>query len=315
MGLKGLVHRAAVHSLVKIDLKAVKVGAVHAGKLGLAADRQAAAAAHAGAIDHDGVHRHNGLDIVGLGRLDDEFHHDQRSDGDDLVKVRTLNDLLFQRRGDNALLAVGAVIGHNDKLITAGAELVLENDKILVAEADNAGDLGALLVQCLRHGQRNGAAHAAADHADVFQAFDLGGLAQRADEVVHGLALFERVELHRTGAHDLEDDRHGAGLAVKACDGQGDSLGILLRADDDELAGLRLFGDERRMDPELGYGGVQLPPFDDSKQSDLSFSLLFYKVGAYIVAYFPGNVKKKVKRNKQEKTGKRDMAEGLRQGL
>ena len=42
------------------------------------------------------------------------------------------------------------------------------------------------------------------------------------------------------------------------------------------------------------------PPFDDSKQSDLSFSLLFYKVGAYIVAYFPGNVKKKVKTNKQE---------------
>jgi hypothetical protein len=32
--------------------------------------------------------------------------------------------------------------------------------------------------------------------------------------------------------------------------------------------------------------------------------LLFYKVGAYIVAYFPGNVKKKVKTNKQENKGR-----------
>ena len=87
-GLKGAVHGAAGHCLVKIHEVAVKVGAVHAGKLGLAAHGQAAAAAHAGAVDHDGVHRHNGLDIVRLGRLDDEFHHDQRSDRDDLVKVR-----------------------------------------------------------------------------------------------------------------------------------------------------------------------------------------------------------------------------------
>ena len=163
-------------------------------------------------------------------------------------------------------------------------------------------------MQCLCHGQRNGAAHAAADYADIFQAFDLGCLAKRADKVMHGLALFEGVQLHRTCAHDLKDDRNGASFAVKSGDSQGDALGILLRTDNDELAGLRLFGDERRMDPELGHGGVELPPFDDSKQSDLSFSLLFYKVGAYIVAYFPGNVKKKVKTNKQEKTGKRDMA-------
>ena len=125
---------------------------------------------------------------------------------------------------------------------------------------------------------------------------------------MHSFALFEGVELHSTCAHDLKNDGDSACLAVKPGDGQGDAFGILLRTDDDKLAGLRLFGDERRMDPELGHGGVELPPFDDSKQSDLSFSLLFYKVGAYIVAYFPGNVKKKVKMNKQEKTGKRDMA-------
>ena len=90
---------------------------------------------------------------------------------------------------------------------------------------------------------------------------------------MHGLALFEGVELHGTCAHDLKDDGHGAGFAVKSGDGQGDALGVLLCADNDKLAGLCLLGNERRMDAKFGYGGVQLPPFDDSKQSDLSFSL------------------------------------------
>ena len=47
--------------------------------------------------------------------------------------------------------------------------------------------------------------------------------------------------------------------------------------------------------------------------SDITPAALANAKDAYIVAYFPGNVKKKVKRNKQEKTGKRDTAEGWRQ--
>ena len=90
---------------------------------------------------------------------------------------------------------------------------------------------------------------------------------------MHGLALFEGVELHGACTDNLENDRNGAGFAVKPGDGQGDALGVLLCADNDKLAGLRLLGNERRMDAKFGYGGVQLPPFDDSKQSDLSFSL------------------------------------------
>ena len=90
---------------------------------------------------------------------------------------------------------------------------------------------------------------------------------------MHGLALFEGVELHSTCADNLENDRNGAGFAVKPGYGQGDALGVLLCADNDKLAGLCLLGNERRMDAKFGHGGVQLPPFDDSKQSDLSFSL------------------------------------------
>ena len=147
-------------------------------------------------------------------------------------------------------------------------------------------------MQCLGDGQRDGAAHAAADDADVFQALDLGSLAQGSHKVMHGFALFKGVELQGTCADNLENDGHGASLTVKAGDGQGDALGVLLCADNDKLAGLCLLGNERRMDPEFGHGGVQLPPFDDSKQSDLSFSLFLY-LYIYIVAYFRENVKMK----------------------
>ena len=88
-----------------------------------------------------------------------------------------------------------------------------------------------------------------------------------------GFALFEGVELHGPRADDLKNDGNGAGFAVKSGDGQGDALGVLLCANNDKLAGLCLLGNERRMDAKFGHGGVQLPPFDDSKQSDLSFSL------------------------------------------
>ena len=76
-------------------------------------------------------------------------------------------------------------------VIAAGAELILQDDQVLVAETDNASNLGALRMQCLGDGQCDGAADAAADNADVLQALDLGGFAQGADEVVDSLALFQ----------------------------------------------------------------------------------------------------------------------------
>ena len=80
---------------------------------------------------------------------------------------------------------------------------------------------------------------------------------------MHGLALFEGVELHGTGADNLKNDGDSACLAVKACDGQGDALGILLGADDDELARFRLFGNQRCFNDHFGHCGVQFPLFND----------------------------------------------------
>ena len=62
---------------------------------------------------------------------------------------------------------------------------------------------------------------------------------------MHGLALFEGVELHGTCADNLENDRNGAGFAVKPGDGQGDTLPRLVHPQDDELARLGSGGDQR----------------------------------------------------------------------
>ena len=94
---------------------------------------------------------------------------------------------------------------------------------------------------------------------------------------MHGLALFEGVELHGTRADNLENDRNGAGFAVKPGDGQGmrsESSFARTMINWPAFAFLAMSGAWMQ---KFGYGGVQLPPFDDSKQSDLSFSLFFYK--------------------------------------
>ena len=52
----------------------------------------------------------------------------------------------------------------------------------------------ALLVQLLGHGQRDGAAHAAADHGDLFEALQVCvGIAQRADEIMQAFAPLQSV--------------------------------------------------------------------------------------------------------------------------
>jgi hypothetical protein len=68
-----------VHQLGEVDQVAVELGAVDAGELGLVADRHAAAAAHAGAVDHDRVERDDGLDAVRAGHLGDGAHHRHRA--------------------------------------------------------------------------------------------------------------------------------------------------------------------------------------------------------------------------------------------
>ena len=94
----------------------------------------------------------------------------------------------------------------------------------------------------------DGTAQAAADDRNLFQAFQLAGLAQRADKVVQAVALIEQAERHGSRADLLEDDRDRPLFTVEIRDGERDALAVRVHAQDDELAGLSLAGHVRRID-------------------------------------------------------------------
>lgn len=58
-------------------------------------------------------------------------------------------------------------------------------------------------------------------------------------------------------ADNLEDDGHSTLFTVEIRDGQRDAFPGFVHAQDDELAGLRLFGDERRFNFHKRHGGVE----------------------------------------------------------
>ena len=192
-----------------------------------------------------------------LAGLDHKLHHDERADGDDQIVLVAGGHQLVQGSSDDALGAVAAVVGHHAQLVAAGLELVLEDEQVFAAETDHAVHHAALLVQLTGDGQSDGAAHAAADHADLFQALHLCGAAQGAHKIVDALAHLEAVQLHGGAAHDLENDIHSACLAVITGHGQGDALAVLKRAHNDKLARLCFFGNERGFNDHLCHGGVQ----------------------------------------------------------
>ena len=71
------------------------------------------------------------------------------------------------------------------------------------------------------------------------------------------LALLLVAELLGGGAHGLDNDGDSALLAVIVMDGDGDTLAIFIHPQDDELAGLCLFGNHRSLDLIQDHGGFQ----------------------------------------------------------
>lgn len=261
MALEAEVHVAAGHCFIKINLVSIEIGAVNASKLGdllaVLIKGETAAAAHAGTIYHDGVHGSDAGDSGGLGCKNNELHHYERSDGDNFIKGLTCGEHLVERYAYVAGGAVGAVIGHDIELIGACPELVLKDEQILGAEADNAGDLAAHLMELLGDGECDSAAYAAADDADVLEAFEMGGYAQRTYKVMDIIADHLMVELLCGCADDLEDDADGAGFTIVMRNGQGDTLAVFINAKDDELTGFCLCRNEGCFDIEHRYGGVE----------------------------------------------------------
>ncbi len=134
---------------------------------------------------------------------------------------------------------------------------------IYLSEHHDAVYLATHLVQLLRDGHGDGAAHAAADDTDLFESVQLGRLAERAGKIGERIARLECVELTRRRADDLKDNANRAALRVGAGDRQRNALAVACGAQNNELSRLRFFGDQRRFDLHQGDIAAQRPFFHD----------------------------------------------------
>ena len=274
--------------------------AVHADELGLAAHGDAAGAAHARAVHHDGVERHVGGDVIFLGQQADELHHDGGADGEALVYPFAQDDLL-DALCDEALLAIRAVVGHDDDFVAGGAHLFFENDEFLGASGQYGDDAVAGGLQGLYDGQHGCDAHASAGADHGAEAFDVRGLSQRADDVGDIVAFLQFAEAGGGEADFLHDEGDGAGHGVGLGNGEGHAFALLADADDNEVPGLARPGDEGCFNDELEdlFGEmffVENLVHIRLVMYNYVLSVWLYKMYLSIRFYFPRKVNKKGRR-------------------
>ena len=162
----------------------VELRPVHAGKLPLAADRQAAAAAHARAVYHYRVQARRRPYAVGPRRLRNVFHHDDGTAGQHGVVLHARLQQLLELRRDKALLAVAAVVSRYIQVVRSCPELVLHDDDVRRPEAANHVDRDTQLLELLRNGVVYRAAGTAAHDADALRVrVYLRRAPQRPDDV------------------------------------------------------------------------------------------------------------------------------------
>ncbi len=247
--LLAVVGRQAREQNVEVNLVGVELGAVDAGELHLALDVDPAAAAHPGAVDHDRVEADDGLDVVRHRHLGDGAHHHRRADRDDAVDALLAVDEALQHAGDEAALAVRAVVGRHEQRVRVLAHLLFPEDEVFRARAHDADDVVAGLLQRALDREDRRDAQAAADADDVAEVGNLGLVAQRAHHVEQPLAFLELVELLGGNPDDLHDQRDPALGRRVVRDGQRNALALLVAADDDELPGRAESRDRRAVYP------------------------------------------------------------------
>ena len=200
-------------------------------------------------------------DVVRARHLGDGLHHRHRADGVDGVDAARVEDVL-EGLGHEAVAPVGAVVGAGDD-VAQRAQLVLQDDPLLRAAADDAGDVHAALGQGLDDRQQHGRADAAADAHGVPGREEVGLGAQRTGDVLDGLADLELGELGRARADGLDHQGDRAGLGVVVRDRERDALRARTLPDDDELAGTPDLRDPGSLDDEADDVRRELLALDD----------------------------------------------------
>ena len=115
----------------------------------------------------------------------------------------------------------------------------------------------AAVVELLQDRISDRAANAAADNADLLLTLSFGSLTQGTHKVMEIVALIHVGKLLRGSTDGLDNDGNSALLGVIIVDGDGDTLAVGIHAQDNELAGLGLLGNQRGLDLVESNGGAQ----------------------------------------------------------
>ena len=131
--------------------------------------------------------------------------------------------------------------------------------------------LAALGVQLFGNRQRDRAAYAAAHNANLAKTLCFGRLTERPRKIGKAVAYAFVIQLFGCGSHNLKYNFNRTLFAVKARDGERDTLAVLIGAENDELTRLGFFSHERRFNFHHCNGWVQVSFAYDLKHFLVSF--------------------------------------------
>ena len=216
--------------------------------LTFAAHGDAASAAHAGSVDHDGVEGCHRGDAEFLREQRGELHHERGTDDDCLVDVRPTGHESADRVSHESLGTIRSVVGGNNKLVADITHVVFKNEQVVRPRPKDGNDAVAGFLHGLRNGIQRSCSDATACTQNDAEPLDMCRSAQRSHDVVNRIPGPEHGHLARGLADGLDDQRDGPHVDVCIGDSQRNPFTVIGHPDDDELPGLPVRRDERRVD-------------------------------------------------------------------
>ena len=176
-----------------------------------------------------------------------ELHHDRRTNGKGLVDVRLLTDELLDTCGHYTLLAIRAVVGHDDELVAVAAHFVFEDYQLTASSGDDRKHPVSSLLQRLDDGQHRCHAHTASCADDGAETLDMGWVAQGTHHIGNHIAHLQVAEFYRRETHLLHHDGNRAACGVSVGNGQRHAFTFASHSYDNKIAGLAALGNQRSL--------------------------------------------------------------------
>ena len=230
--------------LVEVHQMAVEFGSVDAAELHLVTYAYTAGAAHTGAVDHHAVEAHDGGQVVFLCGEANELHHRQGTDGHTMAVLHAFGAELVDLGGDETLFAVAAIVGHDVQVVAHGTQLVLIEEQVFGAGAND--DIGgdALTESPFHLWKHRRDTHTTGHEEQPLQLafrmllYQLTWPSQGTHDGIKVVAFLHLGQLACGFANHLEDDDHRLALVYDVADGERYALAVLVGNDDNELARL-----------------------------------------------------------------------------